>query len=215
MTIAEMIEEQRRKCEADKQARMSKISVPKQLDHASVPAKVIPVDRERAYIEDRTYDGKVPEGGMAGIMRRENPDEYVARDGTRTFVPWRYVSMQDLELPDGGNPYRKQEHGETMKRPVDPWGRPSGYVGSSSTGMLNGNDRMSASGSVPASSGAQGGGWDDWLAPVTDQQSAPENAVTTPAGAWDSWMAPAPNDAEMQNTVDIGGTLDIMRSMRK
>ena len=89
-----------------------------------------PAEVERAYIEDRIYDGKVPEGGMGRIMRKENPAEYVARDGTKTFCPWRYVSMQDIELPDNGNPYRKKEAEEPTKKNYDPWGRPSGYVGS-------------------------------------------------------------------------------------
>lgn len=221
MTVAEIIEMQRKKCEADKQAKLQKRTAPKPAPVPPKPVRPKPGDRERAYIEDRTYDGKVPEGGMRGIMRKENPEEYVARDGTKTFVPWRYVSMQDLELPDNGNPYRKPEQDTNTKKPLDPWGRPSGYVGSAAgPGMSPEYDPWSVSGSVPSSQGGQSAGWDDWLAPAPMQQPMPQDAAPAQAGGWDSWMAPAPApeaapaQIEQQPVVDTNGTLDIMRSMR-
>ena len=221
MTVAEIIEMQRKKCEADKQAKLQKRAAPKPAPVPPKPVKSKPGDMERAYIEDRTYDGKVPEGGMRGIMRKENPEEYVGRDGTKTFVPWRYVSMQDLELPDNGNPYRKPEDDTNTKKPLDPWGRPSGYVGSAAgPGMSPEYDPWSVSGSVPSSQGGQAAGWDDWLAPAPMQQPMPHDAAPAQAGGWDSWMAPAPAQEaapaqpEQQPVVDTNGTLDIMRSMR-
>jgi hypothetical protein len=158
---------------------------------------------------------------MRGIMRKENPEEYVGRDGTKTFVPWRYVSMQDLELPDNGNPYRKPEQDTNTKKPLDPWGRPSGYVGSAAgPNMSPEYDPWSVSGTVPSSQGGQAGGWDDWLAPAPMQQPMPQNAAPAQSGGWDSWMSPAPapeaapEQIEQQPVADTNGTLDIMRSMR-
>ena len=178
-------------------------------------------ERERAFIEDRTYDGKPPEGGMMRTIRKESPDEYVARDGTRTFVPWRYVSMQDLELPDNGNPYRKPSQDDNVKKPIDPWGRPSGYVGSAAGpgGVSPEYDPWSISGNVPSSQGGQGAGVDDWLAPSPVQPPMQQGADPAQTGGWDSWMAhtPAPEASQApagQTTVDTNGTLDIMRSMR-
>ena len=178
-------------------------------------------ERERAFIEDRTYDGKPPEGGMMRTIRKESPDEYVARDGTRTFVPWRYVSMQDLELPDNGNPYRKPSQDDNVKKPIDPWGRPSGYVGSAAGpgGVSPEYDPWSISGNVPSSQGGQGAGVDDWLAPSPVQPPMQQGADPAQTGGWDSWMAPtpapeAPQAPAGQTTVDTNGTLDIMRSMR-
>jgi hypothetical protein len=179
-------------------------------------------ERERAFIEDRTYDGKPPEGGMARTIRKESPDEYVARDGTRTFVPWRYVAMQDLELPDNGNPYRKPSQDDNAKKPLDPWGRPSGYVGSAAGpgGVSPDYDPWSISGNVPSSQGGQAAGWDDWLAPAPMQPPMQQGAAPAQNGGWDSWMAPPPAPQapqappEQQPTVDTNGTLDIMRNMR-
>ena len=56
MTVAEIIEEQRRKCEADKAARMRPRGEPV---HSGAPdaSRMTPADRARAFIEDRTYDG--------------------------------------------------------------------------------------------------------------------------------------------------------------
>lgn len=219
MTVAEIIAEQRRKCEADRQAKLNRRTAPTLPTPPPKPAKLKPADVERAYIEDRTYDGKVPEGGMAGIMRRENPEEYVARDGTRTFVPWRYVSMQDLELPDGGNPYRKPEQDDQVKKNFDPWGRPSGYVGSAAgQGMSPEYDPWAISGSVPLAQGGSQAGWDDWLAPAPMQPPVRQEPPKEQTGGWDSWMAPAtesvPEAGEQTPTLDTNGTLDIMRSMR-
>lgn len=221
MTVAEMIEQQRRKCEADKQARLKRAHAPKPSTPPPAPKKMTAAERERAFIEDRTYDGKAPEGGMARTIRKESPDEYVARDGTRTFVPWRYVAMQDLELPDNGNPYRKPSQDDNVKKPLDPWGRPSGYVGSAAgPGMSPEYDPWSISGSVPSSQGGQAAGWDDWLAPAPMQPPMQQGAAPAQNGGWDSWMAPTPAPeapqapTEQQPTVDTNGTLDIMRNMR-
>ena len=158
---------------------------------------------------------------MMRTIRKENPDEYVARDGTRTFVPWRYVSMQDLELPDNGNPYRKPSQDDNVKKPIDPWGRPSGYVGSAAGpgGVSPEYDPWSISGNVPSSQGGQGAGVDDWLAPSPVQPPMQQGADPAQTGGWDSWMAPTPAPEASQApagqpTVDANGTLDIMRSMR-
>jgi len=221
MTITEIIEQQRRKCEADKQARLQRAHAPKPSTPPSAPKKMSAAERERAFIEDRTYDGKPPEGGMMRTIRKESPDEYVARDGTRTFVPWRYVSMQDLELPDNGNPYRKPSQDDNVKKPIDPWGRPSGYVGSAAGpgGVPPEYDPWSISGNVPSSQGGQAAGRDDWLAPAPEQPPMQPGAAPAQNGGWDSWMAPtpapeAPQVPEGQPTVDTNGTLDIMRNMR-
>lgn len=221
MTVAEMIEQQRRKCEADKQTRLNRAQATKPAAPPPAPKKMTAAERERAFIEDRTYDGKPPEGGMMRTIRRESPDEYVARDGTRTFVPWRYVSMQDLELPDNGNPYRKPSQDDNVKKPIDPWGRPSGYVGSAAGpgGVSPEYDPWSISGNVPSSQGGQGAGVDDWLAPSPVQPPMQQGADPAQTGGWDSWMAPtpapeAPQAPAGQTTVDTNGTLDIMRSMR-
>lgn len=221
MTVAEMIEQQLKKCEADKQARLNRAQATKPAAPPPAPKKMTAAERERAFIEDRTYDGKPPEGGMMRTIRKESPDEYVARDGTRTFVPWRYVSMQDLELPDNGNPYRKPSQDDNVKKPIDPWGRPSGYVGSAA-GPGGGSpeyDPWSISGNVPSSQGGQGAGVDDWLAPSPVQPPMQQGADPAQTGGWDSWMAPtpapeAPQAPAGQTTVDTNGTLDIMRSMR-
>ena len=221
MTVAEIIEMQRKKCEADKQARLNRAQATKPAAPPPAPKKMTAAERERAFIEDRTYDGKPPEGGMMRTIRKESPDEYVARDGTRTFVPWRYVSMQDLELPDNGNPYRTPSQDDNVKKPIDPWGRPSGYVGSAagSGGVSPEYDPWSISGNVPSSQGGQGAGVDDWLAPSTVQPPMQQGADPAQTGGWDSWMAPtpapeAPQAPAGQPTVDANGTLDIMRSMR-
>lgn len=221
MTIAEMIEQQLKKCEADKQARLNRAQAIKPAAPPPAPKKMTAAERERAFIEDRTYDGKPPEGGMMRTIRKESPDEYVARDGTRTFVPWRYVSMQDLELPDNGNPYRKPSQDDNVKKPIDPWGRPSGYVGSAAGpgGVLPEYDPWSISGNVPSSQGGQGAGVDDWLAPSPVQPPMQQGADPAQTGGWDSWMAPTPAPEASQapagqTTVDTSGTLDIMRSMR-
>ena len=220
MTAAEIIEQQRRQCEADKQARLKRARAPKPSTPPPAPKKMTAAERERAFIEDRTYDGKAPEGGMARTIRKESPDEYVARDGTRTFVPWRYVAMQDLELPDNGNPYRKPSQDDNVKKPLDPWGRPSGYVGSAAgPGMSPEYDPWSISGSVPSSQGGQAAGWDDWLAPAPMQPPMQQGAAPAQNGGWDSWMAPtpapqAPQAPTEQPTVDANGALDIMRNMR-
>ena len=221
MTIAEMIEQQLKKCEADKQARLNRAQATKPAAPPPAPKKMTAAERERAFIEDRTYDGKPPEGGMMRTIRKESPDEYVARDGTRTFVPWRYVSMQDLELPDNGNPYRKPSQDDNVKKPIDPWGRPSGYVGSAAGpgGVPPEYDPWSISGNVPSSQGGQGAGVDDWLAPSPVQPPMQQGADPAQTGGWDSWMAPtpapeAPQAPAGQTTVDTNGTLDIMRSMR-
>ena len=221
MTVAEMIEQQCRKCEADKQARLNRAQATKPAAPPPAPKKMTAAERERAFIEDRTYDGKPPEGGMMRTIRKESPDEYVARDGTRTFVPWRYVSMQDLELPDNGNPYRKPSQDDNVKKPIDPWCRPSGYVGSAAGpgGVSPEYDPWSISGNVPSSQGGQGAGVDDWLAPSPVQPPMQQGADPAQTGGWDSWMAPtpapeAPQAPAGQTTVDTNGTLDIMRSMR-
>ena len=221
MTIAEMIEQQLKKCEADKQARLNRAQATKPAAPPPAPKKMTAAERERAFIEDRTYDGKPPESGMMRTIRKESPDEYVARDGTRTFVPWRYVSMQDLELPDNGNPYRKPSQDDNVKKPIDPWGRPSGYVGSAAGpgGVSPEYDPWSISGNVPSSQGGQGAGVDDWLAPSPVQPPMQQGADSAQTGGWDSWMAhtPAPEAPQApagQTTVDTNGTLDIMRSMR-
>ena len=215
MTVAEIIAEQKRKCDAAKAARKG----PPSNTHRPPPPppkKMSQAEIERAYIEDRTYDGKAPEGGMARVMRKENPDEYVARDGTRTFCPWRYVSMQDLELPDNGNPYRKSEEEPKPNIAHDPWGRPSGYVASAAGpgGVSPEYD--------PWSMPAQGAVADNtqWSSPVQGNMSAPAQDAS-----WDDWLAPNPNQVpsasqptgfEQQPQPDIGmGTLDIMRNMRK
>lgn len=218
MTVAEMIEQQRKQCEARMRAREKKVAATKSsAPSQQLPKKMSAAERERAFIEDRTYDGKPPEGGMNRVLRKESPDEYVARDGTRTFVPWRYVSMQDLELPDNGNPYRKPTQDENTKKPLDPWGRPSGYVGSAAgPGMSPEYDPWSISGNVPASQGGQAAGWDDWLSPAPMQPPMQQQ----PADSWMASMqggpAPAPTPApnEPASAVDANGTLDIMRSMR-
>ena len=221
MTVAEMIEQQRRKCEADKQARLNRAQATKPAAPPPAPKKMTAAERERAFIEDRTYDGKPPEGGMMRTIRKESPDEYVARDGTRTFVPWRYVSMQDLELPDNGNPYRKPSQDDNVKKPIDPWGRPSGYVSSAAGpgGVSPEYDPWSISGNAPSSQGGQGAGVDDWLAPSPVQPPMQQGADPAQTGGWDSWMAPTPAPEASQApagqpTVDANGTLDIMRSMR-
>ncbi len=223
MTVAEIIEQQRRKCEADKRTRLKRAQAPKPSTPPPAPKKMSAAERERAFIEDRTYDGKAPEGGMDRTIRKESPDEYVARDGTRTFVPWRYVAMQDLELPDNGNPYRKPPQDDNAKKSFDPWGRPYGYVGSAAgPGMSPEYDPWSISGSVPSSQGGQAAGWDDWLAPAPMQPPMPQGAAPSQNGGWDSWMAPtpapetpqAPQAPTEQPTVDTNGTLDIMRNMR-
>lgn len=205
MTVAEIIADQKRKCEVSKAARKAP-PVPKHpASSAPTTKKLGRAEVERAYIEDRIYDGKVPEGGMAGIMRRENPGEYVGRDGTKTFCPWRYVSMQDIELPDNGNPYRKKETEEPSKKNYDPWGRPSGYLGSAGgPGGISpeydpwANPGMSAQQSTQAP--PQDASWDDWLAPAP--------AVPPPP--------PPPTGFEPAvGTPDISSrTLDLMRSMR-
>ena len=224
MKVAEIIEQQRRACEADRIARQQRRPNMKPSAPAPQQKPMTPADRHRAFIEDRTYDGKAPEGDMTRILRKESPDEYVARDGTRTFVPWRYVSMQELELPNNGNPYRKPNEEETNKRLTDPWGRPSGYVGSAAGfDMSPEYDPWSASGTptatVPASQGTQNG-WDEWLSPAP-AQPAPQQAASRQQ--WDSWMAPPseappppppPPASEPSQVVDTEGTLDIMRSMR-
>lgn len=207
MTVAEIIEEQRRKCEADKAARMRPRVEPVKAGAPAAPRMTL-ADRARAFIEDRTYDGKAPEGDMARILRKENPGEYVARDGTRTFVPWRYVSMQDIELPDSGNPYRPPKEEDKPKPPVDAWGRPSGY------GAMDSYDPWEAMGSIPSQQGGTGDGMDSWLAPAPEATQG-HGAAQDP---WESWVAPAPQagDAAPGPTpqVDTNGTLDIMRSMR-
>ena len=221
MTVAEMIEQQLKKCEADKQARLNRAQATKPAAPPPAPKKMTAAERERAFIEDRTYDGKPPEGGMMRTIRKESPDEYVARDGTRTFVPWRYVSMQDLELPDNGNPYRKPSQDDNVKKPIDPWGRMSGYVGSAAGpgGVSPEYDPWSISGNVPSSQGGQGAGVDDWLAPSPVQPPMQQGADPAQTGGWDSWMAPTPAPEASQapagqTTVDTNGRLDIMRSMR-
>lgn len=218
MTIAEIIDQQRKKCEAEKQARLNRAQSPRPTAPPPAQKKMTAAERERAFIEDRTYDGKPPEGGMMSTIRKESPEEYVARDGTRTFVPWRYVSMQDLELPDNGNPYRGPSQDDNAKKPLDPWGRPSGYVGSAAgPGMSPEYDPWSISGNVPSSQGGQAAGWDDWLAPAPIQPPVQQGASPAQNGGWDSWMAPnsAPESpAEQQTMVDTNGTLDIMRNMR-
>lgn len=217
MTIAEIIEQQRKKCEADKQNRLKRAHTPKPIDPPPAPKKMTAIERERAFIEDRTYDGKPPDGGMLRTIRKENIEEYIARDGTRTFVPWRYVSMQDLELPDNGNPYRKPSQDDNVKKPLEPWGRPSGYVGSTAVpGMYPEYDPWSIAGNVPSSQGGQAVDGNDWLAPAPMQQ----RTAPVQHDGWDSWMAPSQAaeaplaPAEQQTTDDINGTLDIMRNMR-
>jgi hypothetical protein len=209
MTTAEIIEEQRRICEADKKARAERRrpspaapNAPKQSGEKR--------DLTRLFMEDRIYDGKAPEGNIDSILRKENPDEYVARDGTRTFVPWRYVSMQDLELPDNGNPYRPPKNDDVRRSapepldPYDPWARPSGYIGSA--GGQEG---------IPEE-------YDPWKAA---QMADPEMHPT--ADSWDSWLSSAPpaEPAEpRQESAEVGsdvmpagneGTLDLMRTMRR
>ena len=225
MTVAEIMEQQRKSLEVIMAARKQRAAAVKQGSPTPPPPpkKMTPVEVERAFIEDRTYDGKPPEGGMYRTIRKESPEEYVARDGTRTFVPWRYVSMQDLELPDNGNPYRKPNEDDTKKRLTDPWGRPSGYVGSAAgPDMSPEYDPWSMSADTPTPQGGQGGGWDDWLAPAPMQQPAQQ---PDPASQWDSWMAPTPEQQSAPTpapgpteaaapVVDTNGTLDIMRNMR-
>lgn len=224
MTVAEIIEMQRKKCEADKLARLAKLkrhsTTIRPVSPEPVTARMTPADRERAYIADRTYDGKIPEGGMRSIMRKESPEEYVSRDGTKTFVPWRYVSMQDLELPDNGNPYRRPNPDENGRKPTDPWGRPSGYVGSAAgQGISPEYDPWSISGT---SSSTQGGGW-DWLSPSPAQPAIQNEQVPAQQGDWNSSIAPPPGEVptspaelpEQMPAVDTDGTLDIMRSMRR
>ena len=231
MTVAEIIEQQRKLCEIEKQARLQRACTLKPSKEPQHPKTMNALERERAFIEDRTYDGNPPQGGINSILRKENPDEYVARDGTRTFVPWRYLSMQDLELPDNGNPYRKPAEVETKKRMIDPWGRPSGYVGSAAgPDMSPEYDPWAITGTGNGQQAAQAGGWDDWLAPAPmpppEQQYAPQSTQ------WNSWMAPAPEQTETSpvvteqpvasmvsaqeviQSVDTNGTLDIMRNMR-
>lgn len=71
MTVAEIIEQQRRKCEADKQARLKRAQTPKPSTPPPAPKKMSAAERERAFIEDRTYDGKPPEGGWPGLSVRK------------------------------------------------------------------------------------------------------------------------------------------------
>jgi hypothetical protein len=209
VTVAEIIAEQRRKCEADKAAKL-RMAAEKAHAPAPAPRKMTPAEVERAFLEDRTYGGKAPDGGMLRTMRKENPEEYVARDGTRTFVPWRYVSMQDLELPSGDNPYRPQQ--EEPRKPADPWARPSGYVASDQGGMY---DPWAAPGGTGAQQGT-GGGWDDWLAPQEHQPALqPENGWLAPQ---EQHMAPQPAELKPDVTGSMpgaGGALDLMRNMRR
>jgi len=212
VTVAEIIAEQRRKCEADRAARMRPRPVPVH-DAVPAPRKLTPAEVERAYIDDRTYDGKAPDGGMYRTIRRENPDEYVARDGTRTFVPWRYVSMQDLELPDGNAGNTPDTHG-TVNGVPDPWGRPSGYVASNYDpwGETHG-DTMGA-----PHAQATGDGLDDWLAPPAQAGDTGNNMQPY------SWLAP---QGATEGTMAQGGTgmtfspagqeetLELMRNMRR
>lgn len=225
MTVVEIIEQQRKKCEADKQARLNRTHSIKPVAPQPAPKKMTALERERAFVEDRTYDGKPPEGGMRRIIRKESPEEYVARDGTRTFVPWRYVSMQDIELPDNGNPYRKPSQDDNAKKPLDPWERPSGYVGSAAgSGMSPEYDPWSISGDVPSSQGGQVAGCDDWNAPPPMQTPLQHVANPVQNGGWDSWLAPthareapqvpAEQQSRIEPNVDANGTLDIMRNMR-
>jgi len=218
MTVAEIIAEQRRKCEADKAARRGPPSNTNR-PPPPPPRRMTPADIERAYVEDRTYDGKAPNGGMMQIMRKENAGEYVGRDGTRTFCPWRYVSMQDIELPDSGNPYRKKEDEAHAKKNYDPWGRPSGYVGSAagSGGTTAEYDPWASHDSgvqIPSSqSPQQDASWDDWLAPA----ASPGSPV--PSAQDDNWLvqqqAPA-GAGPMPNGADINsGALGLMRQMRQ
>ena len=201
MTIDEIIAMQKRQCDADKEARARKGPPPKVQQAPAVPKKMTPDEIARAYLEDRTYDGKTPEGDIGTIMRKENPDEYVARDGTRTFVPWRYVSIQDLELPDNGNPYRKSEDRENDKKSYDPWGRPSGYVGSAA-----------GIGGVPPE-------YDPWSNPAGNVQSLATQAPS-PNASWDDWLAPTmpampPTGVEPAQESGMNmGALDLMRAMR-
>ena len=199
MTIAEMIAEQRRACEAAKAAKLR----PKQ---PSAPAPVMPkkptqAEAERAYREDRTYDGKAPEGSVGAIMRKENPNEYIGRDGTRTFVPWRYVSMRDIELPDVNNPYRRNEETEQSETDkfasthiassdYDPWSRPSGYM----------DDQ-------PANSQPQS---------TPTQMAVNPEPTPGPNASWDDWLAPvdSPTNNSVMNEKELA-TFDIMRGLHK
>lgn len=221
MTIAEIIEQQHKKYETDKQDRLKRVRTPKSIAPPPAPKKMSAVERERAFIEDRTYDGKPPDCGIIRTIRKENPEEYVARDGTRTFVPWRYVSMQDIELPDNGNPYRKPSQDDNVKKPLDPWRRPSGYVDSAAgPGMSPEYDPWSIAGNIPSAQSGQAAGCDEWLAPAPMQSPMQRRADLAPHDEWESWMAPNPvaeaprAPAEQQPTVDANGTLDIMRNMR-
>ena len=196
-SVAEIIAEQKRKCEASKKAR--KAPPPPSPKTPPAPKKPPRSAMEKAYIEDRTYDGKTPDGNMTSLMHQENPGEYVGRDGTKTFCPWRYVSMQDLELPDHGNPYRKPEEPDNPKKMVDPWGRPSGYVASAAGPAMSPEyDPWLAAGAAPAPQQNENMTWDDWLAPATPAPPPP----------------PPPPPAPAADTM-MNGTLDVMRSMRK
>jgi hypothetical protein len=220
MTVAEIIDMQRRKCEADKLDRLRRRAELKPSAPATLPAKMTVAERERAFIEDRTYDGRPPEGGMAGTIRKECPEEYVARDGTSTFVPWRYVSMRDLELPDAGNPYRKPDSEGAARKPADPWGRPSGYAEPAGiAGHGADGDPWAVSGAIPAAQGVHGGSWDDWLSPSADgQQGAVHPAASQQPAVDGGWLAQPIQDGPAQPVgqmgIDANGTLDIMRSMR-
>ena len=119
----------------------------------------------------------------------------------KTFVPWRYLSMRDIELPDSGNPYRPSKEDENEKKPVathiadldyDPWSRPSGYDNNepaATATVASKQASVSAVNTAPPASGDMS--WDDWLAPVAKEPA--EQVVT---------------ESEM-------GTLDVMRNLRK
>lgn len=198
MTVAEMIAEQRRVADAQKAAKLRPKEKP--APNPVLPKKPTKAEAEQAYRDDRTYDGKAPEGSVGAIMRKENPNEYVGRDGERTFVPWRYLSMRDIELPDSGNPYRKKDEQEVetdtfssahiASSDYDPWSRPSGYTDEAkTTTQPQPAPAPVAKNHEPAPS--HNASWDDWLAPV---DSPANNSVM--------------NEKEL-------ATFDIMRGLRK
>ena len=199
MTVAEMMAEQRRVADAQKAAKKRPPEAP--APKPSIPRKPTMAEMEQAYRDDRTYDGKAPEGSLSSIIRKENPNEFIGRDGEKTFVPWRYLSMRDIELPDSGNPYRPSKEDENEKKPVathiadldyDPWSRPSGYDNNepaATATVASKQASVSAVNTAPPASGDMS--WDDWLAPVTKEPA--EQVVT---------------ESEM-------GTLDVMRNLRK
>lgn len=197
MTVAEMIAEQRRVADAQKAAKLRPKEKP--APKPVLPKKPTKAEAEQAYRDDRTYDGKAPEGSVGAIMRKENPNEYVGRDGERTFVPWRYLSMRDIELPDSSNPYRKkdEQEAETDKfssahiasSDYDPWSRPSGYTDEAKPAQPQPAPPPVAKNPEPAS--PPKASWDDWLAPV---DSSANNSVM--------------NEKEL-------ATFDIMRGLHK